>query len=297
MFSELSTTDIKKIQKYIGLNPTGNFDNITIAGLKSYQSRLALPSVEQAIERILQESDIVIDDSDINISTDLHETLSPMIETNFLNPDQYFKGPTKKEYLFLHHTAGWDDPHKVVSDWNTDTRGNIGVAYVIGGVNPKTRRNEFDGHIVKCFEESAYAYHLGDVNSTMHKNSIGIELCSLGYAIEKNSKFYSYTGAEIDRKYITTLKKPFRGYIHWISYSEKQINSLYFLIKSICQRNDIDMKSGLVNFINTNVDTAFDYRDDARNGKIKGILAHVNVRKDKFDVFPQPELIDMLKSL
>jgi hypothetical protein len=35
---------------------------------------------------------------------------------------------------------------------------------------------------------------------------------------------------------------------------------------------------------------------DAMSGKA-GVWAHVSCRKDKVDVFPQPELIDMLKSL
>ena len=42
---------------------------------------------------------------------------------------------------------------------------------------------------------------------------------------------------------------------------------------------------------------AFEYHEDASKGKVKGLLTHANVRKDKYDLFPQPELIDMLLSI
>ena len=43
--------------------------------------------------------------------------------------------------------------------------------------------------------------------------------------------------------------------------------------------------------------TAFEFNEDAFYGKVKGLLTHTNTRKDKFDMFPQDELIDMLVSL
>ena len=42
---------------------------------------------------------------------------------------------------------------------------------------------------------------------------------------------------------------------------------------------------------------AFEFNADAYNAKKHGLWTHTNVRKDKFDCFPQPELVDMLKNL
>ena len=42
---------------------------------------------------------------------------------------------------------------------------------------------------------------------------------------------------------------------------------------------------------------AFEWNADAYYGKVKGLWTHTNTRKDKFDMFPQPELLDMLISL
>ena len=42
---------------------------------------------------------------------------------------------------------------------------------------------------------------------------------------------------------------------------------------------------------------AFEFNEDAYYGRVKGLWTHTNTRKDKFDMFPQEELLDMLMSL
>ena len=42
---------------------------------------------------------------------------------------------------------------------------------------------------------------------------------------------------------------------------------------------------------------AFDWKEDAYYGRVKGLLTHTNTRKDKTDLFPQQEIIDMILSL
>jgi hypothetical protein len=41
----------------------------------------------------------------------------------------------------------------------------------------------------------------------------------------------------------------------------------------------------------------FEWNEKAYYGKVKGIWTHTNTRKDKVDMFPQQELMDMLLSL
>ena len=40
---------------------------------------------------------------------------------------------------------------------------------------------------------------------------------------------------------------------------------------------------------------AFEWNRDICEAKIKGLINHTNIRKDKSDTFPQPELITMIK--
>ena len=43
---------------------------------------------------------------------------------------------------------------------------------------------------------------------------------------------------------------------------------------------------------------AFDFQSDAYYGKVKGgMMTHANIRKDKNDLFPQDEVMDMILSL
>ena len=59
---------------------------------------------------------------------------------------------------------------------------------------------------------------------------------------------------------------------------------------------NIDLKKGLVPVLDNPKGTGFELNTDALAGK-PGIWSHTSVRKDKFDVHPQDELIAMLKSL
>jgi hypothetical protein len=196
--------------------------------------------------------------------------------------------------LFLHHTAGGHDPYAVVKMWNNDTRGRIGTEFVMGGQSVFNNNDEFDGVIVQAFPEGAYAWHLGENGSQyMHTNSVGIETCNFGPI--KDGK--TYTGQKANQDQIVTLDKEFRGYKTWHRYSDQQILKLKELILFIANRDNIDIRKGLIEQIRKNGVGGFDFNSDAYYGKVKGMWTHTNTRKDKTDMFPQQELIDMLLSL
>lgn len=225
------------------------------------------------------------------LDTDLtNKTLS--IENYFLSDGQYIKGYYDNDYIFLHHTAGWNNPYDTVNIWNTDSLGRVGAEFVIGGKNPKNGDDKYDGKIIKAFPDNCQAYHLGTNNNYLNLHSVGIELCNFGWI--KNGMTYS--GALVQNSQIIKINS-FRGYTDWHKYSERQIESLRKLLLFIANRDNIDLHEGLYKRIRKNVKTAFDYDDSLAKGKTKGLLSHGNVRKDKFDVSPQPNLIDMILSL
>jgi hypothetical protein len=53
----------------------------------------------------------------------------------------------------------------------------------------------------------------------------------------------------------------------------------------------------LVEEVRKNGAKGFDFNENAYYGRVKGMWTHTNTRKDKVDMFPQPELLDMLLSL
>jgi len=127
----------------------------------------------------------------------------------------------------------------------------------------------------------------------MHQHSVGIEVNNFGWI--KDGK--TYAGTRAAESQIVTLDKPFRGYKTWQRYSDKQIEVLRDWILWIGERDGIDICEGLPKLIKSIGADAFEYIPDVRAGKLKGVWTHTNVRKDKVDMFPQPELMDMLVSL
>ena len=97
---------------------------------------------------------------------------------------------------------------------------------------------------------------------------------------------------------IIELKEPFRGSLYWHNYSENQIKETEKWLRYIGERDGIDIRLGLKQFIQKHGPTkGFDFNSDAYYGKVKGLLTHTNVRKDKTDCYPHPDLVDMIMSL
>lgn len=233
--------------------------------------------------------------------------MSLIIKDYFLSDGEYLKDEYNKKQIFIHHTAGSHRPDYVIDYWNRDKKksnGNrlrIATSYVIGGLDIKGKDKSYDGLIYKAFEPKYWAFHLGV--PTLEKHSIGIELCNYGPIIlSKNGKYFNYVNIEVPKEHVYELDKPFRGYRFYHKYTQKQIESLYnlllFLSKEFSINLSLGMKSILLNESLNESDSfkAFNYNLKALNGEI-GLWTHTNVRRDKFDCHPQPELINMIKSL
>jgi len=151
---------------------------------------------------------------------------------------------------------------------------------------------------LKCFDNENYAWHLGAVDRYMHKHSIGIELCNFGYLTKRGNKYYTYANTIVQRSQVVDLGYNFRGYRYWQRYSDEQIKKLRALIVHISEQHGISIYEGLKDRLQyMSPADAFGYYDEAKYGEVKGLLSHTSVRTDKFDVFPQPKLIDMILSL
>lgn len=236
-------------------------------------------------------------DEDSDISQQLFRTnFDQTIHKYYLSSKEYIKGPIKNEYVFLHHTAGNNNPFACIDMWNKDDRGQIGTEFVLGGKNCHNGDAKYDGRMIQAFPTGSQGWHLGLTKSgLMNRHSVGLEICCMGQ-LTKDHKTYVGTKAHPDE--VTTLKEAFRGYLHWHSYSEKQIKETEKWIKYVAERDSIDVRLGLKQLIQKYGATkAFEYNEDAASGKIKGLLTHTNVRKDKFDCYPHPDLVDMIMSL
>lgn len=227
-----------------------------------------------------------------------------VIDRAYLDTDEYVTDYGKIEpiNLFIHHTAGWENPYSTVDSWNKDTRGRIATQYVIGGINMKSGDAKNDGVVVECFPNNYLGWHTGKVGhfDKVSKLSAGIEICNFGYAEKKGDKYYTYVGTEIPADMVCDLGYKFRGFQYWHKYTDKQIENLRLLIlhiKSIYPK--INLAGGLPRLLKEGVHPkdAFEYNENCNYGRELGVWSHTNIRKDKFDVYPDERLVSMLKNL
>ncbi len=283
--------EVKELQNYLGLNADGDFGPKTETAVKEWQRNNGLVADGIVGPKTWDAMGIATTDNSENKYTTDNGL---MINKHFLPKGEYKEGPTNKEYLFLHHTAGWHNPYNIVDQWGRDDRGTIATEFVLGGQSVKGNDDKYDGEMLQAFPEGGYGWHLGKNGlQHMHTHSIGVEVCNFGYI--DNGK--TYAGTSVIDSQIVTLKDSFRDYTTWHRYSDKQIESLKKLILHLADRDGINVRDGLVSEIKKNGAKGFDFNEDAYNGRIKGMWTHTNTRTDKFDMFPQQELIDMLLSL
>ena len=282
---------VKDLQEFLGTDSDGIFGKGTEAAVKEWQTANGLdadglvgPATWDAMGLA------TTDDSEKTFET----SNGLIVNRHFLPEGEYKNGPTNKEYLFLHHTAGWHNPFNVIDQWGRDSRGAVATEFVLGGPSVKGNNDEFDGVMVQAFPEGGYGWHLGKNGSQhMHTHSVGIEVCNFGWI--KDGK--TYAGTKVAESQLVELDKPFRGFKTWHKYSDDQIEVLDKWIRWIGERDGIDIRAGLPALVKEKGADAFEFNEDAYYGKVKGIWTHTNTRKDKFDMFPQQELLDMLMSL
>ena len=286
--------NVRVIQETLGIDVDGIFGPITEHFVKEYQKNKGLwPDGIVGPKTWVMLQLATTDYKEIDQEPIHHTDIT--INEHLLPEGEYLKGPTKKEYLFLHHTAGWHNPYRTVDHWGRDNRGRIATEFVIGGPSIFNNNFEYDGEIVKCVPDGGYGWHLGkNGNQEMHTNSVGIEVCNFSYLNQENK---CYAGHVAHPSQIVTLKKQFKSKDKWHKYSDKQINALRQLILFIANRDNIDVKEGLPKLVKEKGAKAFEWNVDAYYGRVKGLWTHSNTNKYKSDMFPQEELLTMLTEL
>ena len=192
-----------------------------------------------------------------------------------LHEDQYYHSREKKTHIFLHHTAGGSALSTI--QWWNQTKDRVGTAFII----------ERDGTIYQVFESWQWAYALGVKGATdLEKASIQIEICSWGGLTIKDNKYFNYAGKEVRPENVVHAEGEYRGSKHFESYTGLQIVSLGNLLKHLKLEYSINIRP---------IPKFWEYRD--WKTLLPGVWSHTTVRKDKQDIFPQAQLVDMLYHL
>ena len=187
-----------------------------------------------------------------------------------------------KQRIVLHFTAGvLTGDLKALTGQLKGRLKTISVPFVMGR----------DGSIYRPFSSAAWAWHLGGfvkgknnkaIRVAEQKATIGIEISNIGPLKKKGDilkTIYKSDYCTLDQtdRY-TALENPYRGYKYWATYTDEQINSLIILLRYLTASYDIPREF---------IPEESRYETDVANTlQFKGIVSHVNYRKDKSDLGP-----------
>jgi len=212
--------------------------------------------------------------------------------------NKIFKEEFTKTQIVLHHTVSGDGIEGDIETWETG-KDNVAVAIIIDRA----------GTPWQLFSSKYWAYHLAAGNHNLDRHSIGVEIDNWGWLIAgdgttkqfgKNpdgsykmihtimGKYYTYYGNSVAVP-LQYYPNKFRGYNYFEKYSLSQLQTLGELILYWKLKYNIPLDYN---------EDIWDVSQRALNGT-PGIWSHVSYRpaSQKTDCHPQPELVDLLKTL
>lgn len=207
------------------------------------------------------------------------------LEVISYNPPQskqkhYYTKEYEKKRIVLHYTVG-----NLVGDFGAlTTSSKVSTAYLISR----------EGKILQLFDPKYWAYHLGPGalggNEYQSQQTIGIEISNYGWLERRVDKLYNAYGQLYctleDKDQYTYTPLTFRGELmpikfqegqYWANFTEAQYVSIKKLLKVLTTQFNIPYQ-----FLAPERRLA--YTNDVLS--FKGIVTHVNYRKDKWDIGP-----------
>jgi len=278
-------SEVQKLLSLLGYDLTidGHFGAKTARSIRSFQKKNNLESdgvvgsnTYNALKASLKRGAKETGGANDKIYGDL------TLKQQALDSSQYIKQVFPKKQVYIHFTAGSPSAKNVISWWDSDEP-RIATAYVIDGN---------DGSVVETFNPDYWSYHLGikGTRGKVDKHSVGIEVCNWGPITKKGDKFYTYVNKEISADEVFELDTPHRGYKYYHKYTDAQLENLEKLLIYLVKEYDIPVEDCY--------DLSwFEYQDHVIKNLTPGIWTHTTVRKDKYDMAPQPEFIAMLNRL
>lgn len=290
-FGQNTLISVINFQKKCNIKPDGIVGSLTLNKLMTFDM-------------------ILVKDNEIPNKISYTDLNGLTIYDHLLKDEEYIKDIKPKNTIWLHHTGGGSRPDWTIDGWEKDfkkdktgkpildSNGNkiplqVGTPYVIGRKSSTTNDSVWDGKILRAFDDKYYAYHLGisSRNSEeLNYCSIPIEICNYGPLTKgKDGRFYNYVYKPINDSDVVKLDKPFNGYEYYERYTDAQLESTRKLIIYLINKYAIIIEGKIYN------EKWFEYNEKWFTPG--GIRSHSQVRRDKYDIFPQKEMIQMLNSI
>ena len=209
----------------------------------------------------------------------------------------FYDGPTQKTLIVIHHTVGGQSIKNEVEWWSQRTD-HVATHYITNNAGAKEQ----------LFPDEAWANHLGIKSSSfkqlgipfknLNKTTLSIEMQAFGGLKLKDGKYYTYRNTEMPSDRVATpvnkngSPTTYKGYSFYEKYSAANIQKVKEIIQGWQNKYNIPFTY--------NYDELFPNDGTIVPKAFKGtpgIYTHNSFRTGKSDVFPQAELITMLKSL
>ncbi len=209
----------------------------------------------------------------------------------YLPEGQFVRETTPKNQIVLHHTASGPGVDGDIAWWE-GTPERVATHFII----------DRQGQVWQLIAEEHWAHHLGVSAETfrrlglpylnLDRQSIGIELDSWGQVERGTDGKFHPVGAKFRNRTVENVHEycrsnPFKGHAYYERYTTPQLDSLRCLLRELCQRH------GIRKGYNTSMWAVLPAALKGENG----IFTHCSYRADKSDCHPQPELINILKTL
>ena len=223
----------------------------------------------------------------------------------------FVKEETKKTFIMLHHTAGHSKgPKSTVTGWSKRAysyfleKGRIGnriaTHYVI----------DQKGNAEHVFPEKYWSGNVGrGFPGWMNKQSLSIEIQAIGYLTKISDGpppvYKMYKGSKWPhRKYGGFAARPvddnynpitYKGYDWYEGYSNAAINATERVVTGWMSKYNIPFHYNYKRLF-PNASPTF-YGQSEFNSAWKGVLTHNSLKQSKSDIFPQKEMLQMLKRI
>lgn len=300
---------VKQVQKYLfDLGYLKGIENIAVDGIFGQNTMNALQNFQR--ENFVNGK---VDEVTFEALKESFENLTKSNNTNSniriidfpLQTNEYFAQTFEKENIFLHLTGGNRNAYFVQNGWERDNmsaQGAVGTAFILSGDDSQNKSGWAieDGQVLRVFDDKFWAYHTGTGVPSLDQKSIGIEICNWGNLTQRNDRFFTWTGEEINRSEVEELD--FRGVRFWHKISDKQLQNLRSLLKMLLDKYP-KIKENYQKQIQNNAFTSSwsDFKTSVLNQTETGIVTHTNVIRPemrlRWDIPPFPRLLEVLRNL
>jgi len=218
------------------------------------------------------------------------------VTQHLLSADHYNAVESTKKQIVLHHTAGSSNPIAVIDGWAATTT-KVGAHLVVGGISRKGDAT-YDGQVYQSADYKYWLWHLGIKagqttipHGVLDSQSVGIEICNYGWLTKSaDGTYLTYLGNTVPEDQVVDLGTAWRGYQYWHKYTDAQLATIKELVPELADQFGITLEKGRTFDLD-------DFNVDIDGSSTKAVAFHVSYRADKWDLSPQPNLIQVLNDI